>query len=81
VTDSPAGPDAVTPDTSSADEPRYLMAEGMRWSVRLYLGRYDRRSRPDLVFECHAAVRRVRNYPDNWRDLSDEALFALSHQR
>ena len=39
---------------------------------------FDRRRAPSLVFESDGAVRRVRHYPENWRALSDEALFALS---
>ena len=39
---------------------------------------FDRRRAPSLVFESDGAVRRVRHYPENWRALSDAALFALS---
>lgn len=77
-----------TPDRSlpasredAAAPRRHLTINGVRWSVRLYLARFDRRSEPDLVFECDAAVRRVRNYPANWHELPDEDLFALSHRR
>ena len=33
---------------------------------------------PSLVFENTKIARRVHNYPANWRDLSDEQLYALS---
>jgi hypothetical protein len=36
---------------------------------------------PALVFESDQAVRRVRQYPANWRELSDEKLYALSWSR
>lgn len=36
---------------------------------------------PALVFENDRAARRVRNYPSNWRELSDEQLYALSWSR
>jgi len=32
------------------------------------------------VFESDQVVRRVRDYPANWRDLSDDDLLALSWQ-
>ena len=79
MTEYPARPDGARPDAAS--RPRYLMVEGVRWSVRPFTNPYDRRSRPDLLFESDAVMRRVRNYPDDWRDLPDEALFALSEGR
>jgi hypothetical protein len=41
---------------------------------------FDRRNSSSLVFESDNAVRRVRNYPLDWRHLSDEELLALSWQ-
>ena len=38
---------------------------------------FDQRSTPTLVFESDSAVRIVRDYPANWRELSDDALYAL----
>ena len=38
----------------------------------------DRRAKASLVFESEQGVRRVRDYPAEWRTLSDDALFALS---
>lgn len=37
----------------------------------------DRRSGRSLVFESDGAVRRVRNYPEEWHTLSDEELARL----
>lgn len=78
MTEQPARPDAVIHDLADASGPRHLMVDGVRWSVRLFTSRYDRRSRPDLLFESEYVMRRVRNYPSDWRELSDEQLFALS---
>ena len=39
---------------------------------------FDRRSGNSLIFASDFAVRRVRNYPANWMELSDEELLALS---
>jgi hypothetical protein len=58
---------------------RALVNEGVPWLVyELPPTPFDRRSSPSLVFESDAAVRRVRDFPPNWRDLADEELFALS---
>jgi hypothetical protein len=39
---------------------------------------YDRRGGNTLVFETDGVIRRVRNFPDNWRELSPVDLLALS---
>ena len=36
---------------------------------------------PALLFKGDRIGRRVRKYPKNWRDLPDEALYALSWSR
>jgi hypothetical protein len=41
---------------------------------------YDRRGAA-LIFESESAVRRVRNFPPDWRNLTDEALDELSNGR
>jgi hypothetical protein len=51
-------------------------ATGEPWRVYELSGAlYDRRD--SLVFESSTAVRRVRNYPRDWRLLSDRELLAL----
>jgi hypothetical protein len=58
---------------------RHLVIEGEVWMVyELPPLQFDRRHAPSLVFETDITVRRVRNFPANWRDLDDNALFALS---
>lgn len=58
---------------------RRLTAEGEYWVVyELPASPLDRRTSPSLVFESEGTVRRVRNYPRDWRELGDEELFALS---
>ena len=52
--------------------------QGVSWCVR------ERRVGSEsnsLIFENEMAVRRVRQYPENWRTLSDEALERLSRAR
>jgi hypothetical protein len=56
----------------------YRTSDGARWTVRTY--RCDDADHDDrcLIFECDGVFRRIRHYPDNWPDLSEEALEALS---
>ena len=58
---------------------RQIMIEGVLWLVyELPPLPFDRRSTASLVFETETTVRRVRDYPTNWRTLSDDELVALS---
>jgi hypothetical protein len=58
---------------------RRIVVEGVLWLVyELSPTVFDRRNSPSLVFEGDQAVRRVRDFPANWRELSDDALHALS---
>jgi hypothetical protein len=58
---------------------REIVVDRVRWLVyELAAPQLDRRSTPSLVFESEGTVRRVRNYPADWRALSDETLFELS---
>lgn len=54
-------------------------ADGMRW--RAYERHHDDRARPSLIFESVIAVRRVRDYPGAWHELSDAELRRLSWER
>ena len=57
---------------------RRFHADGEGWAVwedvRTQTG-------PSLVFETNKIARRVHEYPANWRDLSDDQLYALSWLR
>lgn len=58
---------------------RQVMVDGALWLVyELPAMPFDRRSSPSLVFESDNAVRRVRDFPSDWRSLTNEELFALS---
>jgi hypothetical protein len=58
---------------------RHLVVDGVPWLVyELPPLPFDRRCTPSLVFESDHTVRRVRDFPEQWRTLSDDDLFALS---
>ena len=48
------------------------------WVYELESGPYDRRSGRSLIFESDGVLRRVRDYPADWRELSDAQLMAVS---
>ena len=61
------------PSRSIVDE------DGAHWKVyEQAFGEYDRRSSTSLIFNSDFAVRRVRNYPANWLELSERELLELS---
>jgi hypothetical protein len=73
--------------TDSADQridPRnvariFTGGDGREWTVReLPPPVYDRRRGPSLVFSADDVWRRVRNYPDDWTELSDAELYEIS---
>lgn len=72
--------DDAAPLDTWAHLTRNFVADGALWTVRLRPSGYDRR-RPDLVFESEDVIRRVRSYPDEWHEFTDEELFALSRTR
>jgi hypothetical protein len=57
---------------------RRFSVQGENWTVREELRNPTHRS---LVFENTKVARRVRQFPPNWRELSDEQLYALSWSR
>jgi hypothetical protein len=77
-----AGPPNRTDAPADSNVPfmrTFVDHEGARWRVfEQSFSNYDRRSGMSLIFASEGAVRRVRNYPPNWLDLSDEELILLS---
>ena len=58
---------------------RRLVIDGVPWLVyELPALPFDRRTTASLVFENDATIRRVRNYPEDWRNLNDADLWTLS---
>jgi len=61
----------------------FVSGERVRWTVREY-PEDDATAlaiAPCLVFGCESAVRRVRDFPANWRELKADALLELSWHR
>jgi hypothetical protein len=70
---------AIRPALRSARARTYLDEHGQRWLVTEQpFSQYDRRSGYSLIFASDLAVRRVREYPNDWDSLSVEALMELS---
>jgi hypothetical protein len=60
---------------------RNVRIGGREWTVREVVApEYDRRAGTNLIFEAIDVVRRVRNFPENWRELSDPELAELSRR-
>jgi hypothetical protein len=63
----------------TGDSRHVVGPDGELWHIyELVETTYDRRS--SLVFETEGVIRRVRNYPAEWRLLPDAELLALSWQ-
>jgi hypothetical protein len=57
----------------------FVDADGVRWHVHEQpFSEYDRRKGRSLIFSSEGAVRRVRDYPEDWMSLTDDALADLS---
>jgi hypothetical protein len=67
----------------NAVEHSRLVADGpVVWRVyELPAPSYDRRQGSSLVFEHSSIMRRLRDYPADWRGLDDGALLRLCNQR
>jgi hypothetical protein len=67
--------------TEIPSDARQLHVQGSSWWVY-----EDERTEapfygPALLFKGDHIARRIREYPKHWRELSDEALYALSWSR
>ena len=57
----------------------FVDLDGTRWQVKeMPFSNYDRRRGVSLIFWSEGAVRRVRDYPADWYELSDTELALLS---
>jgi hypothetical protein len=66
-------------DSSTPPSRNFVDEDGAHWTVyEQSFGDYDRRRSSSLIFNSDFAVRRVRNFPANWMELSEQELMALS---
>jgi hypothetical protein len=64
---------------AEAVEREFEDADGTLWRVKeMPFSHYDRRRGCSLIFWSEGAVRRVRDYPSDWHELSDIELSSLS---
>lgn len=55
--------------------------EGQTWTVREFVRRRNGIEDRSLLFDCGMAIRRVRDFPEAWRDLADGELLKVSRRR
>lgn len=60
------------------DRVRTIHRAEIHWRVFEHTPEYDRRARATLVFDGDGVMRRVRTFPANWHELTDDELIALS---
>ena len=66
-------------ESDTAPVRSFVDSDGGRWRVfEQAFNDYDRRNGMSLIFSSENAVRRVRDYPADWMDLSDAELARLS---
>jgi hypothetical protein len=66
-------------DSEAVSSRTFLDVDGTQWRVyEQAFGAYDRRSGMSLIFASEAAVRRVRVFPPDWMQLTDDELLTLS---
>ena len=72
-------PDTANEADTIERESVFVDEDGARWKVReMPFSSYDRRSGRSLIFWSDGAVRRVRDYPEDWHLLTDADLAKLS---
>ena len=74
----------ATPSHQNTSESAHWFTDsaGVSWHVReVSRVTTDLRQTTTLVFESNMMFRRVRDFPLNWRELSDRELEALSWHR
>lgn len=73
-------PERKAPSPSHAPErTRLVWGDGHLWAVvEIAAPSFDRRGGTHLLFYCDEIMRRIRDFPPNWVELDDAALYALS---
>ncbi len=68
----------TTASGTKREDARVIVVNDVRWLVYEHATAFDRRSAAALVFECDEVMRRVREFPPDWREWSDARLYELS---
>ena len=80
MADKPTDQQEVRPSPTPG-KVRRISAEGLRWIVQeVPAPSFDRRGGTHLLFDGETIMRRVREFPVNWQQLSDEELYELSRR-
>jgi hypothetical protein len=79
MTEQPGrGHDVAARDASQTVR-TFVDADGVSWRVHEQaFSEYDRRKGRSLIFSSEGAVRRVRDYPQQWMTLTEAELSDLS---
>jgi hypothetical protein len=73
--------DEVVESSARRGRVRRITIGATVWNVFEHIPEYDRRASATLVFASEGAMRRVRNFPQQWWDLPDDELLAISWRR
>lgn len=69
----------MTSNATGAGNALVISIDNDEWRIyELSPASYDRRGGNTLVFESDGVMRRVRKFPDSWRELPPRELLALS---
>ena len=56
---------------------RTITVNDRSWTVYERVHEPDRRHKGSLIFDSGEVLRRIRDYPENWSELTDASLIAL----
>lgn len=80
MADKPTDPQQVVRNAAPG-KVRRISADGLRWIVQeVAAPAFDRRGGTHLLFDGESVMRRLREFPANWHELSDDALYELSRR-
>jgi len=69
-------------EMTRAEQVRFVAPDGSHWTVHEIASSPDRPwAARSLIFVGDQGFRRVFNYPQNWRELNPDQLYALSWMR
>jgi len=82
LSESPNRRDRFLDDFIVPAKVRFLEADGYRWRVHeVSAPEFDRRGGTHLLFYAETVMRRVRDFPADWDELSDQELYGLTDRK